>query len=162
MIHIVIKTHRSIPLTPSAALTPPPPPPPPDLPEPLSGSLDSVSSHIKQGSRSPRREDPGTTTSAHGGICGEDTLASEAGGRERTRCAMSRCHWDLSSRLGGCHGGEDRRSEGPTPAGQPAKGGERRRTGASPSTPPLLRSALLTLQLRSPLLLPLLTEQLDN
>lgn len=57
-----------------------PPPPPPLLPRSPSGSLDSVSSHIKQAS--PRRQDPGTTTSAQGGM--EGVLVG-GGGRWKER-----------------------------------------------------------------------------
>lgn len=66
-----------------------------------------VSSHIKQAWRFPRRQDPETATSARQAWTG----ACEGlwplrwvggGGREGTRRAMSRCHRDPNSRLGGC------------------------------------------------------------
>lgn len=92
-------------------------PPPPTttttslLPRSPSGSLDSVSSHIKQAWRSPWRQGRGTTTSAQGGM--EGVLGGGGGGRGgggglwpqrgegRTRHATSRCHQDPNSRLGG-------------------------------------------------------------
>ena len=86
---------------------PPPPPPqptpiscrypssprlPPLLPEPLSGSLDSVSSHIKRAWRSPRGQDPGSATSARGGKRGcegggvDSGLRKGGGGGGCTSC----------------------------------------------------------------------------
>lgn len=160
--------------TPPSLLLPPwwYPSSPPLLPEPLSGSLDSVSSHIKRAWRSPRRQDPGTATSARGETrgcmcvceCEWGAPASEggrwwAGGGHR---ATSRCHRDPNSRLGGRRGGK--RDGTRDPPLQPSLGREER--GDQPESLQTLHlcSPLLSSPCKpsSPRLLPLLTVQLGN
>ena len=114
---------------------------PPVLPEPLSGSLDSVSSHIKRAWRSPRRQDPGTATSAQGGMRGcvwgvLRPLRGEGGH------AMLRADVTGTRTAGwGDAAGKERRREGPTPAAQPGERGERRCVSKhSPFCSPFLSS----------------------
>lgn len=64
----------------------------------------------------------------HGEACVVWYSSVRGAGGGGTRSATSRCHWELSSRLGDA-AGKERHSEGPTPAALPGEGGE---TGDKP------------------------------
>lgn len=96
------------------------------LPRSPSGSLDSVSSHFKRAQRDPRREDPGTRTSARGGMCCVVLQRPRGWGGHAVLRADVTGSWAAGW---GDAAGKERHSEGPTPAALPGEGGE---TGDKP------------------------------
>lgn len=130
------------------------------LPRSPSGSLDSVSSHFKRAQRDPRREDPGTRTSARGGMCCV-VLQRPRGWGGDTQC-YEQMSLGAEQQAGGMPQGKRDIVRGPPL--QPCLGkGEREEINLSfskHSTFALLSSPHLAAQL--PLLLPILTVHLGN